>query len=84
MRLKITITVQRGSGPEGLAFHCDTVSPEQLSSTLAIAEKAVYTTLAAILTDAVDVRVYLGPALLKTTRSNPAMTWCAGPALIAA
>jgi hypothetical protein len=66
MRLKMTITVQLGNGQETHVYGSDLIAPDQLSSTLAIAEASVCSTLAVLAGPHVTVREYLGPALIKT------------------
>jgi hypothetical protein len=67
MRLTIKITVQLAAGPEIEVFRSDLASPADVTSTLAIAQKSVSATLAAVHASKAVIREYLGPALLTTT-----------------
>lgn len=65
MRLTITMTVQVEDGPETPVFKSDTVTPETLSSTLAVARESVRGTIVMMQPRNVRMRQYLGPSLLK-------------------
>jgi hypothetical protein len=66
MRLTIKITVQLPAGAEIEIFRSDLASPADVTSTLAIAQKSVCATLAAVHVTKAVIRGYLGPALLTT------------------
>jgi hypothetical protein len=70
MKLRISITVQSSDLPETPVFESDLVSPETVSSTLAIAERTAVATIAAAYADQACIREYLGPTLIATFHSK--------------
>ena len=65
MRLKLKITFRCGDGPEIQSYLCDHVRASEMSSTLEIAREAVRATAEALLGHRVDIREYVGDALLS-------------------